>query len=322
MTMSAGCVRAGSCPALLTETGTPKQVKRWRHDRPASVEKDAGGGYRYIPVKMTARPRDHPKVVILCGGLGTRLREETEYRPKPLVPIGNRPILWHIMRSYASFGFTNFILALGYKGEMIKDYFLNYDVLTSDFSLDLGSKSIQRLSPGGDEARWRITFVDTGEDTMTGGRLRRLRQVLNGESRFLLTYGDGVTDVDIAAVVDFHRRNHCVAVVTGVRPQTRFGELTVKGDQVVRFAEKPLNSDIWINGGYFVMTPQIFDYIESDRTVLEGEPLEKLAADGQLRVYKHDGYWQPMDTYRDMQLLNEQWKSGRAPWVSQWERAA
>ncbi|TME47406.1 MAG: glucose-1-phosphate cytidylyltransferase [Chloroflexi bacterium] len=250
------------------------------------------------------------KVVILCGGLGTRLREETEHRPKPLVPIGNRPILWHIMRSYASFGFTDFILALGYKGEMIKDYFLNYDVLTSDFSLDLGSKSVRRLSPEGGEAGWRITFVDTGDETMTGGRLRRLRQVLSGESRFLLTYGDGVTDVDLGAVADFHCRSGCIAVVTGVRPQTRFGELTVKGDRT------------WINGGYFVMTPQVFDYIESDGTILEREPLERLAAEGQLGVYKHDGYWQPMDTYRDMQLLNEQWKSGRAPWVSQWDRAA
>jgi glucose-1-phosphate cytidylyltransferase len=271
---------------------------------------------------MTPRPLAGLKVVILCGGLGTRLREETEHRPKPLVPIGNRPILWHIMRSYAAFGFTDFILALGYKGEMIKDYFLNYDVLTSDFSLHLGSKSIQRLSASDDEASWRITFVDTGEETMTGGRLRRLRQVLDSESQFLFTYGDGVTDLNIAAVVDFHRRSGCIAVVTGVRPQTRFGELTVKGDRVVRFAEKPPTNDTWINGGYFVMTPQIFDYIESDRTILEREPLERLAAESQLGVYKHDGYWQPMDTYRDMQLLNEQWKSGRAPWVSQWERAA
>jgi glucose-1-phosphate cytidylyltransferase len=271
---------------------------------------------------MTTRPPTDMKVVILCGGLGTRLREETEHRPKPLVPIGNRPILWHIMRSYAAFGFTDFILALGYKGEMIKDYFLNYDVLTSDFSLELGSKSIQRLSPSHDEASWRITFVDTGEETMTGGRLRRLRQVLDRESRFLFTYGDGVTDLNIAAVVDFHRRSGCIAVVTGVRPQTRFGELTVKGDRVVRFAEKPPTNDTWINGGYFVMTPQIFDYIDSDRTALEREPLERLAAEGQLGVFRHDGYWQPMDTYRDMQLLNEQWKSGRAPWVSQWEQAA
>jgi len=280
------------------------------------VRKDAVTG------SLHSGPMQSLKVVILCGGLGTRLREETEYRPKPLVPIGNRPILWHIMRSYAAFGFTDFILALGYRGEMIKDYFLNYDALTSDFSLELGSKSVRRLSPQEDEAHWRIAFVDTGEDTMTGGRLRRLRRVLDGESRFLLTYGDGVTDLDIGAVVDFHRRSGCIAVVTGVHPQTRFGELTVKGDRVVRFAEKPPDSDTWINGGYFVVTPQVFDYIESDRTVLEREPLERLAAEGQLGVYKHDGYWQPMDTYRDMQLLNEQWKSGRAPWISQWERAA
>ena len=256
-----------------------------------------------------------PKVVILCGGLGTRLREETEYRPKPLVPIGNRPILWHIMKAYAGFGFTDFILALGYKGEMIKDYFLNYDLRNSDFTLELGSRRIGRLSTAHDESDWRITFVDTGQETMTGGRLRRLAPYLRDDERFMLTYGDGVCDINLRALVEFHRQSGRVAVVTGVRPQARFGELVVDGDRVVRFAEKPSGNDSWINGGFFVMTPQILDYLPGDQTVLEREPLERLARDDQLAVFKHQGYWQCMDTHRDMLLLNEQWNSGKAPWL-------
>ena len=260
--------------------------------------------------------------VILCGGLGTRLREETEYRPKPLVPIGNRPILWHIMKTYASFGITDFILALGYKGEMIKDYFVNYDILTSDFTLELGSKRLTPLNGAHDAAQWRITFVDTGQATMTGGRLRRLEPLLREQPRFMLNYGDGVADIDLVATLDFHARSHCAVTVTGVRPQARFGELQVEGDRAVRFAEKPPSTDIWINGGYFVMTPAIFDYLKGDDTVLEQQPLERLSTDGQLSVYKHNGFWQPMDTFRDMQRLNEQWNSGRAPWVRRWQQAA
>lgn len=271
---------------------------------------------------MTARPLSNLKVVILCGGLGTRLREETEYRPKPLLPIGNRPILWHIMQTYAAFGITDFILALGYKGEMIKDYFVNYDVVTRDFTLDLGSKRITPMSGAQAEADWRITFIDTGQETMTGGRLKRLQPLLRDESRFLLTYGDGVGDIDIAATLAFHARSGCAAVVTGVRPQARFGELVVEGERVTRFAEKPPSADGWINGGYFVMTPKIFEYLKSDVTVLEREPLEQLATGGELGVYKHHGYWQPMDTFRDMQVLNEQWNSGMAPWMRRWNRAA
>ncbi len=265
---------------------------------------------------------DSLKVVILCGGLGTRLREETEYRPKPLVPIGNRPILWHIMQTYAAYGFTDFVLALGYKGEMIKDYFVNYDLITRDFTLELGSKRITPLSGAPDEDGWRITFVDTGAETMTGGRLKRLEPMLRKESRFMLTYGDGVADIDIAASLAFHSRSGCAAMVTGVRPQARFGELLVEGERVTRFAEKPPSSDAWINGGYFVMTPRIFAYLQSDATILEREPLERMAEDGELAVYKHSGYWQPMDTFRDTQLLNEQWNSGHAPWVRRWRRAA
>jgi len=264
---------------------------------------------------LKARPPSRPRVVILCGGLGTRLREETEYRPKPLVPIGDRPILWHIMKSYAAFGFTDFILALGYKGEMIKDYFLNYDLVNSDFTLELGSKRIERLNTAHEEADWRVTFVDTGQDTMTGGRLRRLAPYLRGEERFMLTYGDGVCDVNLRSLLDHHRRSGRVALVTGVRPQARFGELIVAGDRVLRFAEKPTGGDSWINGGFFVMTPEIFKYLAGDQTVLEREPLERLAREDQLAVFKHDGYWQCMDTQRDMQLLNEQWKMGKAHWL-------
>lgn len=254
------------------------------------------------------------KVVILCGGLGTRLREETERRPKPLVPIGERPILWHIMKTYAAFGHTDFVLALGYKGEMIKDYFLNYEVLYSDFRLSLGTKTVEVLDTRNDEGDWRVTLVDTGAETMTGGRLGRLRHYLQKEDAFLLTYGDGVTDVDIDAVLTQHRKSGAWATVTGVRPISRFGELVVDGDRVKGFAEKPLGGEDWINGGYFVMSPHIFDYLDADDTVLERSPLERLAAEGRLAVYRHDGYWQCMDTYRDQLLLNEQWTSGQAPW--------
>lgn len=254
------------------------------------------------------------KVVILCGGLGTRLREETEYRPKPLVPVGDRPILWHIMKTYASFGHTDFVLALGYKGEMIKDYFLKYDELYSDFRLHLGSKTVDILQSHHDEKDWRVSCVDTGSATMTGGRLRRLRDHLQDEREFLFTYGDGVSDVDVDSLLRQHRESGALVTVTGVRPIARFGELVVEGDRVVAFAEKPLDGEDWINGGYFVMSPGVFDYLEADDTILERGPLERLARDGHLGVYRHGGYWQCMDTYRDQQLLNEQWAGGRAPW--------
>jgi glucose-1-phosphate cytidylyltransferase len=258
--------------------------------------------------------QSRPRVVILCGGQGTRLRDETEYRPKPLVPIGDRPILWHIMKTYASFGFVDFILALGYKGEMIRDYFLNYDLHYSDFVLQLGSKAVEYLGASHDESDWKITFVETGADTMTGGRLLRLEQYLVDDRSFMVTYGDGVTDLEIPNVLGFHESHGKVATVTGVRPTARFGELVVKGDQVTRFAEKPEVGDDWINGGYFVMTPRIFKYLKDDQTVLEREPLENLAEDNQLVVFKHSGYWQCMDTPRDLLTLNAEWKSGRAPW--------
>ena len=258
-------------------------------------------------------PLANLKVVVLCGGLGTRMREETEYRPKPLVPIGDRPILWHVMKTYATFGVTDFILALGYKGEMIKDFFLKYEALVSDFTINLGSKSITPLDGAHDESSWRITLVDTGQATQTGGRLKRLQRLLQGEKRFMLTYGDGVTDVDLGAVLAFHDRSGSAVTLTGVRPRSPFGELMVDGDRVMRFVEKP-TAEAWVNGGYFVMTPSVFDYIEGDQTILERQPLERLAREGQLGIFKHDGYWQCMDTYRDMVLLTEVWASGRAPW--------
>jgi glucose-1-phosphate cytidylyltransferase len=221
------------------------------------------------------------------------------------------------MKTYAAFGFTDFVLALGYRGQMIKDFFVQYDLL-DDFTLELGNKIITPLRPSRAEASWRITFVDTGQETMTGGRLLRLRSVLAGEQDFMLTYGDGVTDLNIASLLEFHRRSARAVTVTGVRAQARFGELQVEGDQVIRFLEKPRASSGWISGGYFVMTPAIFDYLHGDATVLEKEPLERLAAAGQMAVFKHEGYWQCMDTVRDMQLLNREWAGGNAPW-RRWE---
>jgi len=253
------------------------------------------------------------KVVILCGGMGTRLREETEYRPKPLVTIGGKPILWHIMKTYSTYGFHDFILCLGYKGELIKDYFINYDLVNSDFTIELGSKRIVKDSVAHDETNWRVSMVDTGLLTQTGGRLARIRKYLQGDEPFMLTYGDGVADIDINALVDFHRTSGRIATLSGVKPAARFGELELEGDAVQHFAEKPAG-ERWINGGYFVMSPRVFDYLDGDTTVLEREPLERLSADAQLGVFRHNGYWQCMDTLRDMDLLNQLWANGVAPW--------
>ena len=257
------------------------------------------------------------KVAILCGGQGTRLREETEYRPKPLLPIGTRPILWHIMKTYSTFGHKDFVLALGYKGEMIKNYYLNYEVLNSDFTLELGAKRITTDANTLDEGDWRITFVDSGQDTQTGGRIKRLQAHLNHEEAFFATYGDGVADLDLDALMSFHKKSGCAVTVTGVRPLSRFGELTVgRGGKVTAFEEKPRVTldETWINGGYFVMTPKVFDYIDGDDTIFEREPMERLVEDGQLAVFKHGGYWQCMDTRRDMEALESLWMSGSPPW--------
>jgi len=254
------------------------------------------------------------KVVILCGGKGTRLREETEYRPKPLVQIGGKPILWHIMKTYSAFGFHEFVLCLGYKGEMIKDYFINYDLLNSDFTISLGTKQIMRDNVAHDEANWRVSLVDTGDETMTGGRLARIRKYIGNDQNFLVTYGDGVSDVSIPDLLRFHHDSGRIATLTGVHPIGRFGELSVEGTAVRNFAEKPEASDSWINGGYFVLNQRIFDYLDGDDCILERMPLERLSSEGQLGIYRHSGYWQCMDTLRDMEQLNRQWSSGEAPW--------
>ncbi len=251
------------------------------------------------------------KVVILCGGLGTRLREETELRPKPMVEIGGQPILWHIMRGYASYGFKEFILALGYKGEVIKRYFLDYYHLHSNLSVSLASGSV--AAHEGEKEAWTVHLVDTGLATETGGRLKRLAPWL-GHETFMLSYGDGVSDVNIQDLVRFHRAQGRLATVTAVRPPSRFGGLSFNGDLVTEFSEKPQIGEGWINGGFFVLEPGILEYIEGDETILERKPLENLAKDGQLAAYRHAGFWQCMDTLRDVRLLEDLWAGGKAPW--------
>jgi glucose-1-phosphate cytidylyltransferase len=253
------------------------------------------------------------KTVILCGGLGTRLAEETHLRPKPMVEVGGRPILWHIMKIYERFGMNDFVLALGYKGEYIKDYFLNYHPRMSDLTVHLKSGQVDFNNPMAED--WRVSLIDTGATTMTGGRLLRLRSQLESGGTFMLTYGDGVADVDIEALLAFHRSHGRLATVTAVRPPVRFGELTIKGEEVANFQEKPQAGEGWISGGFFVFEPEIFDFIEGDTTLLERGPLEKITQANQLMAYHHPGYWQCMDTIRDKQGLEELWAAGQAPWV-------
>ena len=253
------------------------------------------------------------KTVILCGGLGTRLSEETQVKPKPMVEIGSRPILWHIMKIYERSGFVDFVLALGYKGDAIKDYFLNYHARKSDLTVGLASNSVSYRNPMVED--WTVTMADTGADTMTGGRLLRLKELLQPTGTFLLTYGDGVSDVNISRLVDFHKSHGRLATVTAVRPPVRFGELAIEEDRVVSFEEKPQAREGWINGGFFVFEPEIFDMIAGDATMLERQPLEQLARKGELRAYCHDGFWQCMDTLRDKHALEELWNSGAAPWA-------
>jgi len=251
------------------------------------------------------------KCVILAGGLGTRLAEETEVRPKPMVEIGGRPILWHIMKHFAHFDVRDFFVALGYKGEVIKRYFIEYYALSNDLAIDLRSG---RVDPQERESEdWKVHLVDTGHDTQTGGRVRRLRQYLGNET-FMVTYGDGVGDVDVNALLAFHRRMGCIATVTAVRPPARFGGLYFDGDRVTGFTEKPQAGEGWINGGFLVFEPQLFDFLENDATSLESDALEALAAAGQLAAYRHDGFWQCMDTMRDKRQLESIWNAGRAPW--------
>lgn len=251
------------------------------------------------------------KVVILAGGKGTRLAEETSARPKPMVEIGGRPLLWHIMNIYASHGHKDFFVACGYKGEIIKEYFHNFYVHNHDYVIDLGNGIHKEVGSNGID--WRVGVIDTGLDTMTGGRLLRLKRWI-GDETFMVTYGDGVGNVDITALVEFHRVHKRLATVTAVRPPARFGGLSMDGDVVVEFSEKPQAGEGWINGGFFVFEPEVLDLITDDQTILEREPLERLAADRELAAFRHAGFWQPMDTMREKQYLESLWNSGVAPW--------
>lgn len=251
------------------------------------------------------------KVAILAGGLGTRLQEETIVRPKPMVEVGGRPILWHIMKHYAHFTHKEFVIALGYKGEMIKDYFLNYRAHASNVTVSLADGSVT-VGDGSSED-WTVHLLDTGLDSMTGGRVRRVLKHIGSET-VMMTYGDGVADVDLGALLAFHRRQGRLATVTAVRPPARFGAITLDGDAVARFQEKPQLGEGWINGGYFVLEPAVVDYIAGDESVFEREPLERLAHDRQLAAFRHEGFWQGMDTLRDVRLLESLWSAGTAPW--------
>jgi glucose-1-phosphate cytidylyltransferase len=253
------------------------------------------------------------KVVILCGGLGTRLREETEYRPKPMVPVGDQPILWHIMKLYAHFGHSDFILCLGYKGDVIKDYFRNYQWSTSDVTLKLGRDPEICYHGNHDEENWRVTLMDTGQNTMTGGRLKRALKHIK-DDQFLLTYGDGVADVDINTSIDHHRKSGGVVTLSAVQPSGRFGDLSIDGSTISAFHEKPEKETGYVSGGFFVVDRRVENYLGDDSCVLEREPLERLAAEGNLKAYKHQGFWQCMDTYREQQMLEAMWQSGDAPW--------
>ncbi len=256
--------------------------------------------------------------VILAGGFGTRLREQTEFIPKPMVPIGTRPILWHIMKIYSHYGYKRFVICLGYKGEIIKEYFLHYRIRSSDFTINLGNHEDIRIHDLHREDDWEVTLADTGIRAMTGARIKRIERYIEAD-RFLLTYGDGVANIDLEKLVDFHLSHGKLATVTGVRPPSRFGELITEEERVIEFGEKPQVGSSMINGGFFVFNRGVFSYIsEDDQCTLEGSPLERLAKDGELMVYQHAGFWQCMDTLRDMNLLNEYWKSGDAPWKT-WE---
>jgi glucose-1-phosphate cytidylyltransferase len=252
------------------------------------------------------------KVIILAGGFGTRLSEYTESIPKPMVIVGGKPILWHIMNTYANFEHKDFYIALGYKAEVIKEYFLNYRTLNSDFTVDLSNGYVDVHQQ--DAVDWKVTLVDTGLNSMTGGRVKRMKKFIGNET-FLLTYGDGVSDIDIDALVGFHRNHGKMVTVSAVHPGARFGELDLDGDLVTSFSEKPQTKKGWINGGYFVIEPSFFDLIQGDSTILEKGPLEKVTEMGELMSYRHNGFWQCMDTKRDRDLLEELWSNGKAPWV-------
>jgi glucose-1-phosphate cytidylyltransferase len=252
------------------------------------------------------------KAVILAGGLGTRLAEEVALKPKPMVEIGGRPILWHILKIFHAHGISDFIVCCGYKGYVIKEYFANYKLHMSNVTIETATNNVTFVNNTAED--WRVTLIDTGEQTMTGGRLLRVREHLENEDDFCLTYGDGVADVNVAELVAFHRSHGSLATVTAVRPPSRFGRLDVDGTVVKSFAEKPLEEGGWINGGFFVLSPRVLQYLDGDENVWEKEPLEGLARDRQLRAFFHHGYWQPMDTLRDKSHLQSLWDTGKAPW--------
>jgi glucose-1-phosphate cytidylyltransferase len=251
------------------------------------------------------------KVVILAGGLGTRLSEETSTRPKPMVEIGGMPILWHIMKIYSHYGFNEFIICLGYKGYMIKEYFANYFLHMSDVTIDIKKNTIETHQNFSEP--WKVSLIDTGDSTLTGGRIKRIQRYV-GDEKFMLTYGDGVSDVNIKKLIRFHERSGTAVTLTAAQPARRFGVLELNRDRVTTFLEKPPGAGGYINGGFFVCESKIFDYLENDSTILERQPLESLAKEGQLSAFRHEGFWYPMDTLRDKIYLEEQWATGRAPW--------
>ena len=256
------------------------------------------------------------KAVILAGGLGTRLAEETHLKPKPMVEIGGRPILWHILKIFSSHGINEFVICCGYKGYVIKEYFANYFLHMSDVTFDMVSNQMEVHQKKAEP--WRVTLVDTGEKTLTGGRLKRVANYVQNEDAFCFTYGDGVADVDVTAQLSFHRRHGKLATVAAVQPPGRYGALLREGDAVSGFQEKPPGNGAWINGGFFVLNPKVIDFIDDDSSSWEGKPLEALAANGELQAFEHEGFWQPMDTLREKTLLEDLWSSGKAPWKS-WE---
>ena len=256
------------------------------------------------------------KAVILCGGQGTRIREASDSLPKPMLPIGDKPVVWHIMKTYATHGVKDFVLCLGYKGWLIKEFFLNYQAMTNDVTVSLGASPSVTIQGNRSDEDWTVTLAETGDQTMTGGRVAAIRRYVENDPQFCLTYGDGIADLDVGALLAFHQREGKVATVTAVRPPGRFGELRVDGPLVSEFAEKPQTTEGFINGGFFVCdSRRIWDYVGTDpRTVFEQEPMQKLVADDQLSAFPHAGFWQPMDTLREFNLLNDLWASGAAPW--------
>jgi glucose-1-phosphate cytidylyltransferase len=252
------------------------------------------------------------KAVILAGGLGTRFAEETDVRPKPMIEIGGMPIIWHVMKIYSTHGVSEFVICLGYKGYIIKEYFSNYFLHMSNVTLDMKHNKMEVHNAAAEP--WRVTLIDTGDKTMIGGRIKRILPYLGDDQEFCLTYGDGVGDVDVSAAIALHRREGRLATVTATQPPGRFGAIDYQGNQVTRFQEKPIGDGGWINGGFFVLSPQVGAYIKDDATVWEQEPMRKLAAEGELSVYFHHGFWQPMDTLRDKRHLEDLWASGKAPW--------